>query len=385
MSPRSHRPHFDISSSHAVADVTAELLRRQWVQERTSDQAALWALPGSSAELYVPHKLRRDTLEWDGVLERIAAPAKENPRDIERAIEHKNYDFMRFRVNASGDSIPLESAATVINSAFGMIRAAATAARRPTQSIKSYLKAGDEIAAQARLGHTEIGSFVFPVLLHIDQPEAPEQATLEGVDQVMPESDERRVTRTLAQALDAFERQVVKPGLDPTPRALLPVVYAGGTKELLNKVATALAEPDISFFETSFIWAGAEPANRDLPRSVAIPAEYRRLVVDAARILGKSSGDPLRVLVGPIIRIEHVKGELFGEIVIQAPGPSGGRKSRVEMQVRADLLGLLHEWMHNGTTVVVEGKVQTRPGRYAFLEGIAEPKLLSATLDGIEW
>lgn len=384
MSPRNHRPRFDMSSSHAVADVTAELLRRDWVQERMSDRAALWTLPGTSAELYVPHKLRRDTMEWEGVLERIAAPAKENPRDIERAIEHKNYDFMRFRVNASGDSIPLESAATVINSAFGMIRAAATAARRPVQSIKSYTKAGDEIAAQARLGHTEIGSFVFPVLLHIDQPTPPEQATFEGVDQVIPESDERRVTRTLAQALNAFERQVVTPGIKPTPRALLPVVYAGGTKELLNKVAAALAEPDISFLETSFIWAGAEPASHNLPRSVAIPTEARRLVTDAARILGESNQDPLRVLVGPIIRIEHVKGELFGEIVIQAPGPGGGRKSRVEMQVRADQLGVLHEWMHAGTTVVVQGKVQTRPGRYAFLEGVAQPQPLSATLEGVE-
>lgn len=385
MSPRNHRPHFDMSSSHAIADVTAELLRREWIQQRTSDHAALWTLRGSSAELYVPHSLRRDTLEWEGVLDRIAAPAKEDPRDIERAIEHKNYDFMRFRVNASGVSIPLESAATVINSAYGMIRAAATASRRPTQSIKSYAKVGDEIAAQARLGHTEVGSFVFPVLLHIDQPEPPEQATLEGVDQVIPESDERRVTRTLAQALDAFERQIVNPGTDPTPRALLPVVYAGGTKELLSKVAAALAEPDISFFETSFIWAGAEPASPDLPRSIAIPAEARRLVAEAARILGDSNRDPLRVLVGPIIRIEHMKGEVFGEIVIQAPGPSGGRKSRVEMQVRAGQLGVLHEWMHSGTTVVVQGKVQTRPGRYAFLEGVAEPQPLSATLEGVEY
>lgn len=373
-----------MSSSHAVADVTAELLRRDWVRKRSSERAALWTLPGSSAELYVPHSLRRDTLEWKGVLERIAAPARETSHDIERAIENKNYDFMRFRVNASGVSIPLESAATVINTAFGMIRAAATAAHRPTQSIKNYAKAGDEIAAQARLGHTEIGSFVFPVLMHIDQPEQPKESTLEGVDQVMPESNERRVTRTLAQALNAFERQVVAPGTEPTPRSLLPVVYAGGTKELLSKVATALAEPDISFLETSFIWAGAEPASQELPRSVAIPAEALQLVTDAARILGRSNQDPLRVLVGPIIRIEHVKGERFGEIVIQAPGPSGGRKSRVEMQVRRAQLGVLHDWMHSGTTVVVEGIVQIRPGRYAFLEGLAVPQPLSATLEGVE-
>lgn len=54
------------------------------------------------------------------------------------------------------------------------------------------------------------------------------------------------------------------------------------------------------------------------------------------------------------------------------------------MQVRASQLGVLHEWMHSGTTVVVQGKVQIRPGRYAFLEGVAEPQPLLATLEGVE-
>ena len=351
---------------------------------RANERAALWRLPSSSAELYVPRSLRRDTLEWQGVLERIAVSTDETPSDVERAIEHKSYDFMRFRVNALGDSIPLESAATVINSAFGMIRAAATAARRPTQSIKSYAKFGDEIAAQARLSHTEVGSFVFPVLMHIDEPQRASQLTLEGVDQVIPESEERRVTRTLAQALDAFERKIIRPGTEPTLQSLMPVVYAGGTKEMLGKVSTALAGPDVSFFETSFAWASAEPASQDLPRSVTISAASRELLVGAVRILAESKQDPLRVLVGPIIRIEHVKGEVFGEIVIQAAGRAGGRRSRVEMKVHGRQLGALHDWMHGGTTVVVQGKVQTRPGRYAYLDGVAEPQPLSATLDGVE-
>jgi hypothetical protein len=33
---------------------------------------------------------------------------------------------------------------------------------------------------------------------------------------------------------------------------------------------------------------------------------------------------------------------------------------------------------------VVQGKVQNRPGRYAFLEGVGEPHPLSATLEGVE-
>lgn len=377
------RNRLDLSSSEAVLDVTTELLRRQWVLERSSDRASLWVLPEKKAELYVPNRLERNTLEWKGVLDRIAAPTNERPRDIERSLELKNYDSMRFSVNAIGTTIPLESAATVIGSAFGMIRAAATTARRPTQSIKSYSKAGDEIVKRAKLSHTEIGSFVFPVLLRIEKPAPLEQEPLEGIEEVAPESEERRVTRTLSQALDALWRNVVAPGTEPTTSSLLPVIYAGGTKEMLVKVAATLAEPEISFLETRFDWASAEVAGENLPSSVEIPAEAHDLVTEAARILGNATQDPLRVLVGPVIRIEHIKGEAFGEIAIQAAGSESGRRSRVEMRVRAQMLGPIHDWMHRGTTVLVQGRVKTRTGRYSFLEEIVDPQPLSSTLDGL--
>lgn len=201
----------------------------------------------------------------------------------------------------------------------------------------------------------------------------------------MPESDERRVTRTLAQALSAFERQIVQPDTMPDRSNLLPVVYAGGTQELFAKVAVALAEPDIAFLETGFTGAGAEPAPADLPMSITIPTEARSLVAEAARVLAEPAKDPLRVVVGPIIRIEHELDDPFGEIVIQsAPVGAGARKSRVEVRVRAEQLGQLHDWMYAGTTVVVHGKVERRAGHYARLQGFGVPHPLANTLEGVD-
>jgi len=371
--------------STAAGDITALLIRRQWAQMRTSERAALWALPARDTELYVPHTLRRDTLEWDGVLERIAAPTGENPRDIEKSIEQNNYDVIRYRVNASGETIPLETAATVISSAYGMLRAAATAARKPRATIANYAKSGDAIAGSARLGHTERGSFVFPVLVHVDDAAAPPDDTLESVDQVAPESNERRVTRTLAQALSAFERQIVQPAAQPTAKNMLPIVYAGGTRELFAKTATALAEPDIAFLETGFTWAGAEPAADDLPTKVTIPAEAGRLLRDASRVLADTKKQPQRVFVGPIFRIEHLPGDPFGLITMTAAAMvEGTRKSRLEVPVKSEEMGALHDWMHAGTTVVVQGQLERRPGHYARLKDVTSPQPLSATLEGVE-
>lgn len=372
------------SQSVAARDVSEILARRNWILERSSDRAALWVLPGADSELYVPHSLRRDTIEWTGVLERLAAPTGERAADIEAWMEHANFDVMRFRVNSTGDTIPLETASSVVRSAFGMIRAAATAAQRPRPSIKgNYSRLGDELAAVARLGHTEPGSFVFPVHVHIETAVEDPPGTLDNLQEVTPESAERRLTRTLAQAMAALERQVLTPGVSPRASNLLPLIYAGGTKELLTKVADALAEPDVEFIGTQFTWADAEQASPDLPSTISIPADSRELILEAARVLGQPTSEPIRVLVGPIIRIEHELDDAFGEIVIQAAGPSGGRRSRVEVQVRASQLGELHEWMHRGTTVVAEGRVRARPGRYGVLEGVGAPRPLAATLEGL--
>lgn len=372
--------------SAAAADVSALLADRGWEKLRSSFRAALWTLPGTDAELYVPRTLKRDSMEWSGVIERIAAPAQEDPLRLERTMTQTNFDVLRFRVNAVGQSIPLESAAAVVSSAFGMVRAAATSARGLRRSIDgNYSQRGDLIARRAELAHTESGSFVFPVLMHIDTPEPPAEGTLPFVDQVLPESEERRVTRTLAQALKAFHTHIVAPDRRPDAANMLPVVYAGGTQELFAKMAVALSEPDVAFLDTNFAWARVEPARDALPDRVVIPAEAASLATTAAEVLGESARDPLRVIAGPIIRIEHKPHAPFGVIVIQAaPSGAGSRTSRVEVRVRQTQLERLHHWMSSGTTVVVHGRAERRQGHYAQLDGVGDPRPLEATLLGGE-
>lgn len=370
------------SLTSAAADVSALLTARGWVEVHTSVRATLWALPRTDAELYVPHSLKRNTMEWAGVMERMAAPAQQKPGDVERAIAEANFDVLRFRVNAMGQSIPLSSAAAVVGSAFGMVRAAATSARRLRRSIDgNYSKLGDVVARRAELAHTESGSFIFPVMLHIDPPEPAPQGVLPFVEEVIPESDERRVTRTLAQTLASFHKNIVEPGHTPNKANMLPVVYAGGTHELFAKMANALSDPEVAFLDTSFGWAGIEPVREGLPQQVVIPAEATSLVETAARVLSETADDPLRVLAGPIIRIEHEPRDPFGEVVIQAaPSAAGTRRSRVEVRVREEQLERLHHWMNTGTIVVVHGRVDRRPGHYAQLAGIGSPRPLDGAL-----
>lgn len=374
-------------SDNLFPDVSAFLRDRGWslVRENTSG-ADLWSL-ADRVQMYLPHVITRGSFEWSDITERIAFAHDERPSTVAREIDFVRYDVARFRVDNADRTISLESGATVVSSAFGMLRAAATSARRPRQSIGSnYSKLGDGIAREARLGHTEPGSFVFPVALKVSTTEQETLGSLPGTvfDTATPESPERRVTRTLAQAISALDKYVLKPGLEPRMRDLTPVVIAGGTKELLAHLTRTVADPDISWLETGFSWAPIEAVSPSVPKAVTVPAdaEARELMSRAVRLLSSPKTDPLRVVTGPIIHIGHTPGDPFGEVGIQSPSPSGSRYGRVEVTVRQEQLSQIHHWMDQGTTVVVYGVVEHRPGRPARLKNPAELQALEDTLPG---
>jgi hypothetical protein len=373
------------------ADIASFIRGRGWALVRTTEAGGvdLWSLPNTPHEMYLPRTMRRGSFEATDVIERIAAAHKQGVQEIESAVNLQRFDITRFRIDndlIDAASIPLETGATVISSAFGMIRAAATTARRPRQSIGSnYSRLGDELVRGARLGHTELGSYIFPVLTRVSEPLPPETLTLPDAmfDSVRPESDERRIIRTLAQAVGAFERQIIRPGLEPRAADLTPVVIAGGSKEIFAQLGRALAEPSVSWLETSFTWAPTESIAEGTPERILIPSDARDLITQTVRLLSTPERDPLRIITGPITQIAHVPGDLFGEIAIQTPNPNGSRVGRVEVRVRAEELTQLHYWMDTATTVVAQGTVERRPGRPARLREVTTPRALSDTISGV--
>ncbi|GEM_PF-6411633 len=365
-------------------DFSAVLKVRGWsIKETNPNGADLWSL-NDGTEMYLPKELKLGSFVWSDLVKRVAYAHNANVAKIEQEVEFIRCDITRFRIDdvSSDDStVSLEAGASVITSAFGMLRAAATAARRPRQTIGgSYSKLGDEIVSEARLAHTEKGSFVFPVALKISEAPISEEVELDGASSYFmpPESPERRVMRTLAQAMDAFDKHVIKPGKDPQRPALDQFVIAGGTKELLWYVSKTLTEPGVSWFETGFEWSPIENIDTESPSRVVIPAdnEARELVARSVKLLSVPKRDTMQVFTGPIIHISHAPEDLFGEIAIQTPVHGSSRLGRIELRVRREQLSDIHDWMKTGKTVVVQGTVSRAPGRPARLESSTKPSLL---------
>lgn len=207
-----------------VRELRNYLLFQGWTEQAPGPVGAVWAKDG--ARVGVPFEpdesLRR------GIVERVARAENQSPLVVSREARYLLVDVTYLRVVNDyriTDTIPLQTAARIIASGKAMLRAAATTARWERAQIgNSYSRLGDEVVREARMGHTERGSFVIPVLVPLSRDETPdphEEHLYSDHNQseshrVRPEPFERRVVRTFAQSMQAVREILVDPAQDPT-------------------------------------------------------------------------------------------------------------------------------------------------------------------------
>jgi len=364
-------PELKAGPLNRSADVTMDLLsfltRAGWEQGRPGVAGSLWSHPRAAARVAVPVTVRSDSLEWDAILERLSAWAQLPTAQVREQVQCQFIDVARMQ--ASNDvvisgSIPLSAGASLVTSAAAMLRAAATTSVRLRSHIGGgFSKLGDDVVAQARMAHTEEGSFIVPVLMPLTRPASDDGTLFEGSEnlRVVSEPSERRVTRTLAQALSALSTRVVQPGLEVSRTALNPFVEAGGSRELVFALSRILAEPTVASFEAQFAWAGGVEPAQSLPEAVEVPAAARELLLQTTKLLLDRRMAPAQLLSGPIVEVRHQPDDPFGEIAIQTH--RRGRPCEVRVTLSAAQVVHAHAWAVAKRVVLVDGEVEAGSGR----------------------
>lgn len=357
------------------------LQRSGWEPQPPGVGGALWRrtspAPGTyggagrdeAPSIAVPSGVRPGTNEWRGLINRLSAYEQRSAEAVAFSIEHYYVDVTRFR--AANDfkiagTIPLLAGVDLVSSAYKMLRASATTARQPKSHIAgNFSVLGDRLVEEVRLGQTEEGSYILPVLIPLSEPEEPTQPEIwrdePGVERVASEPPERRVTRTLAQALTAVDQLIVQPAREPRKSELAPLVAAGASRELLVAVHQVLSDSTVAVLETSFAWAGGATAPASLPAKVALPHGATTLIEKASNLLRNSRRDPSTQLTGPIVEVRRVPGDPSGSMVVQTIRQ--GRPVEVRVRLSAKQLDPTHDWMRTSRTVVVEGNVIRDPGK----------------------
>lgn len=341
-----------------------------WNEQSPGPTGALWTRNGK--RIGVPSEPDNELIA--GVVKRLAFAEQRDLADVVTSVKYLLFDVTHLRADSDyryADAIPLETGAKIVNSARTMLRATATTARWERAHIGSnYSKYGDDVVAQALMGHTQKGSYVIPVLMPLPEPEGADlhQPALDlDHEQVEfhrspSEPFERRVIRTFAQSMQAVKELVVDPAREPRADDMHELVYRGVSREFCYALAGILKQRSIGEFEASVDWAQAVPAPATMPRSVTIDSEAESLVSKAADKLRQQKVDPSRVFSGTIVQLRHESpDDPFGEIAISTVRQ--GHASEILVRLRMPLYQKAWDWHYQGRAVLVEGTVRRVPGK----------------------
>ncbi|MCC5479061.1 hypothetical protein [Streptomyces barringtoniae] len=343
-----------------------------WVAQTPGSAGTLWLRDQS--KVGIPNVAVNDREIAHGVLKRLAYIEQESEEKLALRIRHHLMDvaFLRaakdYRIT---DTIPFEAAATVIGSTRKLLRASGTTAWREQSEIGgNYTRRGDQVLKSARMDHTLEGSFVIPVLIPLTEPTEravpePRSENLELFTSA-PEPFERRVTRTLAQAILAVREIIVQPERSPTMRDLHDVVQRGVSREFCTALANILAEPAVGEFETRFEWAEAVPVAATMPQSVAIESDAQEKITQAAERLKRGRIDTRSTFSGDIVELRHVSGDPFGYIVVSTI--RRGRRSEIRIRLPFDQYLEAVAWHRAQRVVIIEGEVTLGSGRRLAVE-----------------
>lgn len=328
---------------------------------------------GSSGELWqyaegpvvaVPWEITTDDLQWKGLIERIARPINANFDSVSSAIEHAYIDVTDFR--AADDvliegSIPLEAGYSLTSTARTIFRASATTSRGARSRIGgNYSKPAERIVEKARFAHTKKGSYILPMLVPVEDLTAA-NASDPSLFTAEHESEERRATRTMAQALTAVQTLVVEPAREPSRGTVDDLVISGVSREMMTALHNVVTVEAVSEFSAEFFWAGALSTNETLPKSITVPSGSSELLKMAAEKMRPTREKKTESFTGPIVQLRDEDVLTFGEVNIQTVRK--GRDCEIAVVLHDDDLRNSHHWFGTKETLVVEGEVVSQPGK----------------------
>lgn len=351
-------------------DTNAWLVANGWQQASEGRGGWMWLNKALDRHVGVVRNLSSDQQAQAGLVSRLADAHDRKASDVQRELQFWGIDVTYVRAANDvviADTIPLNAGAAMTESARLMFRSAASAALRLRPVIKGgYSKAGDAVADSVRMGHTIKGSYIIPVEVRVGeaQPaeadEDPEQEELPGLETAATvESLERRMTRTFAQAMAAVHEEIVQREKLPQGDALLRLVSQGVTAEFVDAVARVLDHSAVAQLDTTFQWAQAQPAPRDVRETVAIPSAAKDKIRRTGVELRSGKVPRTEVFTGPVVRVTHEPEESTTSFAIRTF--RGGRLCRIEA-VTTISVAEVTQWMRDGTTVQLQGAVQRSGG-----------------------
>lgn len=301
-------------------EVMAYLRANGWAELRSEPgRVSYWEKPsGEELPFEVAVPLRRDFRDYAARVEDLLSVlrvAEGRPTyAVYRNLTSATCDLIRIRLLAKGSAdgtVPLDVGAGLIEHARDLVMAGACVTaqprvwyrnRRPTEA-EDYLRG-------VRLGQTEVGSFVITVLSRV----GPSLFRASDDQLTVPAPFERRVTTTLALALDATRQAAETAGSSARLDAFQNQVAAGVTVNLCDAVA-GLAPSDPRLHDGirfEFVWSPSRPQRTGVPSQITMTPDAVQVVAEAGRVLRQFAPLEEYELRGAVRRLERGPADATG-------------------------------------------------------------------------
>lgn len=303
------------------------------------------------------------------ILDTLAEVENRSQLEIVRDLATASSDVVRVRVSstlATDGSLALEEGVTLFESAKDILLSAARAAVAPRAYFRSRLPGpADEYMRKVRLGQTEHGSYVVTLVC----PVSPElQPSNPALLPVVEEPFDRRVTRTLAEALQRSATAAREAGLKQNMEPFTAAVREGVSSNLCNALAEIGDGMEEGQIEVSFSWSRSRTRPQVPSSRIIIPHDAIPVMREAARVLKETYWDDDFELIGPVVRMDSPDVATGGDVLIYAEVDT---LRRVKVHLEGPNYAQAVQAHQQGLEVRCRGRLE-KEGRYFTLKNARE-------------
>jgi hypothetical protein len=239
-------------------------------------------------------------------------------------------DVVRVRAPQTDDdgSIEIEYGVELVQQARDMLASAACAAHEPRRAYHlGKVQEAAEYMRRVRLGQTEHGSFV--VTLLAPMPPALDLTSTSFWPELDTEPYERRVTRTLNEALETLQSSIVASNRGNGLAAFTAAVLKGVSANLCEAVAAIVEQANGA--DLSVTWAKTRPTPKARAQTL-FQARDADILREAARQLRLH--EPLRDerILGYVTHLRRTEQEFDGHVTIKAIVEGRARSLSAELE-----------------------------------------------------
>jgi hypothetical protein len=316
-------------------EIASYLQAKGWQRTDSGyELAACWSFEtnaGASLDVLVPTDATVGdfALRMSELLQALERVEQRSQMEILSDIQYARSDVVRLRRAEEGNAvggIPLVDGEKFIGEAVTLMTAAACAAIYPGRVMSAKQAAqASEYLQHVKMGQTERGSFVLTIVSRLVPLVTPGAYPLfDSVDEPFP----RKVTKTLAEALDATRMAVSKVQSSGRVKIFEEAVGHGVSANLCEAIAGLLAAAgQAGRIGVEVAWAPTLPSNVPELQPIEFAFEEVSILNRAARFLRESAPGEGIPIAGVVIRLAREQDAGDGTATIL--GVVGGSIRRI--------------------------------------------------------